>query len=258
MWRILHADQRQKHNHKEEPAGPSPRWSLLGETLDWYWTREIFFLRVWGIEESNVSSSSFTTCASRRRWSSSFLENQRKSSESVPTLSSLVWRVDGKYAWQEEEIKEDSSTVLFWCFRNNCLFPSSSRTFRTQSYWSFIAGQFSGRFLQVHLPCRMCNHFTFHHQFRIDTWRSKFEQKTDSILSACGSYGQESQGSWYGRVGSTASCAMPAQSMEEPSRPSILGWHQSCYYERIEILSDSIECNHSSRNTPSLLYPESC
>ena len=35
----------------------------------------------------------------------------------------------------------------------------------------------------------MCNQFTFHHQFRIDTWRPKFEQQTDSILSACGSYG---------------------------------------------------------------------
>ena len=41
----------------------------------------------------------------------------------------------------------------------------------------------------------MCNHFAFHHQFRIDTGRSKFEQTIDSILSACGSCGQESQGS---------------------------------------------------------------
>ena len=31
----------------------------------------------------------------------------------------------------------------------------------------------------------MCNQFAFHHQFRIDTGRSKFEQTTDSILSAC-------------------------------------------------------------------------
>ena len=45
------------------------------------------------------------------------------------------------------------------------------------------------RFLQVHLPRWMSNQFTFHHQFRIDTLRSKFEQTTDSILSACGSYG---------------------------------------------------------------------
>ena len=31
----------------------------------------------------------------------------------------------------------------------------------------------------------MCNQFTIHHQFRIDTGRTKFEQTTDSILSAC-------------------------------------------------------------------------
>ena len=40
--------------------------------LDRYW---IIFLWKWGIEESNVSSSSFTTNASRRRRSDSFLEN---------------------------------------------------------------------------------------------------------------------------------------------------------------------------------------
>ena len=39
------------------------------------------------------------------------------------------------------------------------------------------------------LSCRMCNQFTFHHQFGIDTWKSKFEQQTDSVLSACGSHG---------------------------------------------------------------------
>ena len=50
----------------------SPYWE---KELDRYWTREIFSLRIRSVEESNVSSSSFTTCASRRRWSSSFLEN---------------------------------------------------------------------------------------------------------------------------------------------------------------------------------------
>ena len=44
--------------------------------------------------------------------------------------------------------------------------------------------------------------------------------------------------------------------MEKTSRRSVLGRHQSCYEERIEILSDSIECNHPSRNTSSLLYSE--
>ena len=41
--------------------------------------------------------------------------------------------IDGNFASQEEEeIREDSSIVRI-LFRNNCVFPSSSGTFRTQS-----------------------------------------------------------------------------------------------------------------------------
>ena len=49
---------------------------------------------------------------------------------------------DGKHVWQQEE--EINRKRFQYCtddFRNKCLFPSSSRTFRTQSYWSFITGQ---------------------------------------------------------------------------------------------------------------------
>ena len=46
--------------------------------------------------------------------------------------------------------------------------------------------------------------------------------------------------------------------MEETSKHGVLGRHQPCSQERIEVLSDTIERHHSSRNTPSLLYPESC
>ena len=45
--------------------------------------------------------------------------------------------------------------------------------------------------------------------------------------------------------------------MEEASEYSGLGRHQSCSEERIEVLSNTIERYHSSRNTSSLLYPES-
>ena len=38
----------------------------------------------------------------------------------------------------------------------------------------------------------------------------------------------------------------------------VLVRHQICSKERIEVLSDAIERHHSSRNPPSLLYPESC
>ena len=49
---------------------------------------------------------------------------------------------------------EKEISVLHWCFRNNYLFPSSSRTFRTQSHWSFITGQCcnSARILPSYLP----------------------------------------------------------------------------------------------------------
>ena len=53
-------------------------------------------------------------------------------------------------------------------------------------------------------------------------------------------------------------CTIHAKSMEETSEHGVLGRHQSCSKKRIEVLSDTIERYHSSRNTPSLLYPESC
>ena len=46
--------------------------------------------------------------------------------------------------------------------------------------------------------------------------------------------------------------------MEGTSEYDVLGRHQSCSEERIEVLSNTIERYHSSRNTPSSLYPESC
>ena len=69
------------------------------------------------------------------------------------------------------------------------LSPNSSRSFRTQSHWSFITVQCINpeRFLRVHLSHRMCNQFTLHREFRIDTGRTEFEQKTDGILHVCGS-----------------------------------------------------------------------
>ena len=146
--------------------------------LDWYWTREIFFLRMSGIEESNVSSSSFTTNALRRRWSDSFLVKERKSSESIPQFCSLVWRSMKSMVGSRRSKKE--TPVLYRWFRNNCFFQSSSRTFRTQSSCSFIAGQcrFSEQLLAAYLPIWMWIQSWFYHQLWINTWRSKFEQET--------------------------------------------------------------------------------
>ena len=52
-------------------------------------------------------------------------------------------------------------------------------------------------------------------------------------------------------------CTVHAWSMEEASKHGVLGRHQTCSKERIEVLSDTIERRHSLQYTPSLLYPES-
>ena len=90
----------------------------------------------------------------------------------------------GRVQWRKAEETRKIS-ILYWSIRTrNSLSPSSSRSFRTQSRWSCITGQCinSERFLRVHLSHRMCNQFTLHHKFEIDSGRTKFEQKTDGIL----------------------------------------------------------------------------
>ena len=49
-----------------------------------------------------------------------------------------------------------------------------------------------------------------------------------------------------------------AENVENASRHGVLDRHKTCSTERIEILSDKIECNHPLRYTPSLWYLESC
>ena len=155
--------------------------------LDRYCYREIFSLRIRGIEESNVSSSSFTTNASRRRRSGSFLENERKSSEPIPTVFSLMLQ---QQLFMSELFKVIQDAILLILhYRTMLLFRATSSSIFTN--W-------------------MCIHFTFYYQFRIDTWRSKFEQETDSIFPACWSYGQKPQGSWCDWLECTASCTIPA------------------------------------------------
>ena len=143
---------------RTEPAEFSSRIVPMNRRkLDSYWTRESLSLCVRSFEESNPSSSSLSTSTSRRGWSGSFLENRRKSSESIPAVYSLVWRSMESMLDSRRRSKKEIS-VLHWWFRNNCLFPSSSRTFRTQSYWSFIAGQCcdSERIFPSYLSQCMC------------------------------------------------------------------------------------------------------
>ena len=65
----------------------------------------------------------------------------------------------------------------------------------------------------------MCNQFTLHHKFRIDTGRTQFEQtKTDSILYGCESNQQGTQRSVWYWLGRTTSCMVQAEKVEKTSR----------------------------------------
>ena len=88
----------------------------------------------------------------------------------------LVWwcmeEQDGRRRRQQETL-----SILYWSVRTrNSLPPSSSRSCRTQSHWSFITGQCgnSKQFLQIHLSHWMCSQFTLHLKFRIESGRTKF------------------------------------------------------------------------------------
>ena len=49
---------------------------------------------------------------------------------------------------------------------------------------------------------------------------------------------------------------VPSEKVEETSKHGVLGRHQTCSKERIEVLANTIERNHPLQHAPSLLYPE--
>ena len=57
-------------------------------------------------------ASTFSNSTTRRRRSSSILENQELSSESISTKLLTGLTIVGKHAWQQEEQKGDISTAL--------------------------------------------------------------------------------------------------------------------------------------------------
>ena len=126
-----------------------------GKNLDRCWTKRIFNLRLWNVKEIDSSSSWKST--SRRRWAIEFWRI-KDNLQTFLVLSSLVWRqVEEKHG--RKRTKQENISVLYWFIRSNLVSPSSPRSFKTQSHWSFITGQcyYFGRFLEVRLSRGMCN-----------------------------------------------------------------------------------------------------
>ena len=107
----------------------------------------------------------------------------------------------GREKWQEAEVKrKDFNIVLirqdkkFFTFE---LFKVIQDAIPLILHFRIMCF-FSRKFLRVHLSYWMCNQFTLHHKFMIDTGRTKFRQgKTDSILYGCESHGERTQRSGY-------------------------------------------------------------
>ena len=144
-------------------------------------------------KQTEYSSSSWSS-TSRRRWSDWILENRGISSERSWTISTLVW-------WKVEENNGKKAEANKKRFQY-CTDPSGQEilylwALQGHSRRSIIDPSLQDnvlipkRFLRVHLSHRMCNQFTLHHEFRIDTRRTKFEQNTDGILHV---YGSNEQG----------------------------------------------------------------
>ena len=191
------------------------------KNMDWHWTRSSIQSGVPSGTKTEHSSSAWTITP-RRTWGDWILEIKRLSSVRMWALSVLVWvnveEQDGRRRRQQEK---DFNNVL-----TLSLLPSSSKSFRTQSHWSFTTGQCvnSGQFLGVHQSYWMCNQFTLHHNFRIDSGRTKLKQrKTDNILYGCESHGQRSQRSAWAWLDLTTSCIVQAEEVEKTPGYGVLG-----------------------------------
>ena len=197
----------------------------------------------------------------RRKWFIFFVMDFKYIEKMMERFNSGEWRkifrnisyipligliASGNHAWQEEEeIRKNSSTVLI-LQEQLCI----SELFRDIKYSTGQCCYFE-QLLRVHYHVGCA--FNLHSIINSGLLPGgQSLSKRQLILWT------KSQGSWWCRLECTASCTIPAQRMEETSRRRRLGRHQSCYWERIEILSDSIKCDHPSRNTSSLLYSESC
>ena len=185
MRKILHADQRVKQKPQRRGlAGSSPRIVPLQEGIGSILNQGNI------LSEYEVSNKVIHLLRHSQKVHREedgvfhFWRIKQQSSESSPTIYySLVWLTSMESMFGCKRKSKKEIPVLYWWFRNNCLFPSSSRTLRTQSCRSFslqdnvvIPIKFS--LYICHVGCA----FNLHSTTSSGLIRSEFEQETDSII----------------------------------------------------------------------------
>ena len=244
--KLLQAEQKLKQGHEDLP--------LLAHYL---WRNSIQSCVPSG-KKIEYSSSSWSITSRRRRcdW---ILEIKRLSSERFWELSTLVsWCVEEQNARKRRQ--QGKIPVLYWSPGKihylRALQGHSGRNLIDPSLQDDVL--IPDDFIECILSRRMCNQFTFHHKFRIDTGRTHFVQGKTVFFTAVNPVNKETQRSGRDWLDRTTSCIIQATKVEKTPRHSVLGRYTICLTERIEVLSNKIERNHPSRHTPSFLYPGSC
>ena len=183
----LRPDPKQKQNHKRE--------NLSMCQTSYRWTRENGLTL-------NHQNKILPRTKSRKKWSVFFDTTKQYSGKTMEQFNSeelnFIFEINshkystvlmsvGNLVWQQEEVqKEDISIVLIIQeqFFTSVLFRDTPDVISL--IWSRFTVQCdnSAWIIPSHLPHWMCVQSSLYYQQWIDTWRSGFEQKTNSILLA--------------------------------------------------------------------------
>ena len=167
------------------------------------------------VKTTEYSSSSWWS-TSRRRWSDWIQEIKGWSSERIRVLSVLVWWCLEEYDCKtRRENKKRFQQCTDQFKTRNSFSPSSSRSFRTQSHWSFTTGQCtnSGQLSEYtyHIGCAINLHSIMNSGLIGGRGQNSSRERQTVFFSACESHGSGTQRSVWAWFDQTTSCIVQAE-----------------------------------------------
>ena len=244
---------------ERDSAGSSTKTLLKWwKHLERCWTKRIFNLRLWSVEELDSSSSSWKS-TSRKWWSNWILENQRHSVKKVCTVI-IGLTTSGRKPWQEEEESRKK-------FSKVQIFPEKFfifEFFRVISGHNLIDLSLQDNVLIpddffkyiYHVGCAINLHSIINSGLIPGEQHLSKERQTVFFTSVDLMNKEQTQRSRNNWPGSTTSYTVQAESVEETSKYEILDRHQFCSEERIEVLSKTIERYHLRETLPAYSIPK--
>ena len=221
--------------------------TYLRKILDWFWARNFIAYRRFSVKTTGYSSSSWSS-TSRRRRSGWILENKRFSSEPFCVFSTLVWwKVEehhGKRGGHKKRFQycfDSSGTILFLRARQG----HSGRSLIDPTLQDNV--MIPDGFFKYVCPVRCAINLHSIMNSGLILGGQKFEQKTDGILYGCESHGQRTWRSWHDRLGSTASCMVQAEKVEDTKKIR-------CYWVDIKLAQQKGFTFYQKRSNAIILF----